>query len=40
MLVRVKDLGDASYKSVFAGEEFDESGEPNYVEVVGGRGLE
>ena len=36
----VKDLGDAGYKSVFADEEFDESGEPNYVEVVGGRGLE
>ncbi len=36
----VKDLGDAGYKSVFADEEFDESGQPNYVESVGGHGLE
>lgn len=36
----VKDLGDVGYKSVFVDDEFDESGEPNYVEVVGGRGFE
>jgi hypothetical protein len=36
----VKDLGDAAYKSVFADEEFDESGKPNYVDVEGGRGFE
>jgi ssDNA-binding Zn-finger/Zn-ribbon topoisomerase 1 len=33
----VKDLGDAGYKSVFADEEFDESGKPNFVDVVGSR---
>lgn len=32
----VKNLGDVGYKSAFVDEEFDESGEPNYVEVVGG----
>jgi len=36
----VKDLGDVGYKSVFADEEFDEDGEPNYVEIAGGRGVE
>jgi hypothetical protein len=36
----VKDLGDAGYRSVFADEEFDEEGKPNYVEVVGGGRLE
>lgn len=33
----VKDLGDVGYKSVFVDDEFDEGGEPNYVEVIGGR---
>jgi hypothetical protein len=32
----VKDLGDVGYKSVFVDNEFDESGEPNYVDAVGG----
>ena len=32
----VKDLGSVGYESVFVDDEFDECGEPNYVEVVGG----
>ncbi len=36
----IKDLGDVGYRSSFADDEFDESGEPNYVEVVGSRGFE
>lgn len=35
-----KDLGHVGYKSMFVDEEFDESGKPNYVEVVGGREFE
>ena len=33
-----RDIGDVNYKSVFLDDEFDENGEPNYVEVVGSRG--
>jgi len=33
-----RDIGDVNYKSVFVDDEFDENGEPNYVEVVGSRG--
>jgi hypothetical protein len=32
-----KDVGDADYVPLFVDDEFDVSGEPNYVEVVGGR---
>ncbi|MEM2105125.1 MAG: hypothetical protein QXV21_01470 [Candidatus Bathyarchaeia archaeon] len=32
----VKDLGDVGYESLFVDDEFDECGEPNYVEVNGG----
>jgi hypothetical protein len=35
-----KNVGAVDYKAWFVDDEFDESGEPNYVEVVGGRGLE
>jgi len=34
-----RNIGDVDYKSWFVDDEFDESGEANYVEVVGGRGL-
>jgi hypothetical protein len=33
----VKDVGDVDYVAVFVDDEFDEFGEPNYVEVVGSR---
>ena len=33
-----RNVGDLGYKAVFVDEEFDEFGEPNYVEVVGSRG--
>jgi hypothetical protein len=32
----VRDIGDVGYLPVFADDEFDEFGEPNYVDVVGG----
>jgi hypothetical protein len=35
----VKDVGDVAYVACFVDDEFDENGEPNYVEVVGGREL-
>ena len=35
----VKDIGSAEYAPWFVDDEFDECGEPNYVEVIGGRGL-
>ena len=33
-----RNIGDVNYKSWFVDDEFDEHGEPNYVEVVGSRG--
>jgi hypothetical protein len=33
----VKDIGSADYVPLFVDDEFDVSGEPNYVETVGGR---
>ena len=33
----VKDIGSADYVPLFVDDEFDVSGEPNYVDVVGGR---
>jgi len=33
----VKDLGKPDYVPLFADDEFDGSGEPNYVEAGGGR---
>jgi hypothetical protein len=35
-----KDVGDADYKAWFVDDELDEKGEPNYVELVGSRGLD
>jgi len=35
----VKDIGNACYQAWFVDDEFDECGEPNYVEVVGNRGF-
>jgi hypothetical protein len=32
-----KDLGNPDYVAVFADDEFDSSGEPNYIDAVGGR---
>jgi hypothetical protein len=31
----VRDIGDARYQAWFVDDEFDECGEPNYVEIVG-----
>ena len=36
--VIAKNIGDVDYKSWFVDDEFDEDGEPNYIEVVGSRG--
>jgi hypothetical protein len=35
-----RDVGDANHEAWFVDDEFDESGEPNYVEPVGSRGLD
>ncbi|MDH5483493.1 MAG: hypothetical protein OEY22_11560 [Candidatus Bathyarchaeota archaeon] len=35
----VKDVGDIGYVACFVDDEFDERGEPNYVEIVGSRGF-
>jgi hypothetical protein len=32
-----RDIGDVNYKACFVDDEFDEDGEPNYIDVVGGR---
>jgi hypothetical protein len=32
----VKDIGSPDYVALFVDDEFDESGQPNYVEVGGG----
>jgi hypothetical protein len=37
--VIARDIGDPNYRAVFVDDEFDENGEPNYPEVVGGRGF-
>jgi len=34
----VKDIGDARYQAWFVDDEFDEQGDPNYVEIIGDRG--
>ena len=34
----IKDIGHADYVPWFVDDQFDENGEPNYVEIVGGRG--
>lgn len=34
----VKNVGHVDYVSLFVDDEFDENGEPNYIDVVGGRG--
>lgn len=31
----VKDVGDADYVPLFVDDEFDENGEPNYIDVGG-----
>jgi hypothetical protein len=36
----VKDIGDVDYRPLFVDDEFDELGEPNYIEIVGGRNIE
>lgn len=36
----VKDIGDVDYRPLFVDDEFDELGEPNYVEIVGGGHVE
>jgi hypothetical protein len=36
----VKDIGDVDYRPLFVDDEFDEEGEPNYIEIVGGRNIE
>jgi len=36
----VKDIGDRDYMPLFVDDEFDEKGEPNYIEIVGGRNIE
>jgi hypothetical protein len=33
----VKDIGSADYVPLFVDDEFDANGEPNFVDVVGGR---
>ena len=35
--VIARNIGDPNYEAVFEDYEFDENGEPNYVEVVGSR---
>jgi hypothetical protein len=35
-----RNVGDADYRAWFVDDEFDENGEPNYVELVGSRGLD
>jgi hypothetical protein len=37
--VIAKNVGDVDYQAWFVDDEFDEDGEPNYPEVVGGRGF-
>ena len=34
----VKDVGNVGYRAVFPFDEFDENGEPNFIDFVGGRG--
>ena len=34
----IKDLAHPDYVSIFSFDEFDENGEPNFIDVVGGRG--
>lgn len=34
-----RNIGDEDYEAWFVDEEFDEFGEPNYVEIVGSRGF-
>jgi hypothetical protein len=36
----VKDIGSRDYKALFVDEEFDEDGEPRYIEIVGGGHIE
>ena len=33
----VKDIGSADYVPLFVDDEFDANGEPNFVDVLGGR---
>jgi hypothetical protein len=35
-----RDARDANYKAWLVDDEFDENGEPNYVELAGSRGLD
>jgi hypothetical protein len=35
-----RDAGDANYKAWLVDDEFCRNGEPNYVELVGSRGLD
>jgi hypothetical protein len=35
-----RNVGDANYRAWFVDDELDENGEPNYVELVGSRGLD
>jgi hypothetical protein len=36
----VKDIGSADYFPLFVDDEFDERGEPQYIEIVGGHQIE